>query len=153
MTNGWDDYFMDLARLAATRSKDRSTQVGCVIVGPHNEIRSTGYNGFPRGIDDEAPERHARPEKYFWVEHAERNAVYNAARCGVSLAGCRIYLPWFPCMDCARAIVQSGLVEVIATAPNLEDPQWGESIRRSLALFGEAGVAVRYVAQREGDRR
>lgn len=149
----WQDYFLDLARLAATRSKDRSTQIGCVIVGPDNEVRSTGYNGFPRDINDDVPERHERPEKYRWLEHAERNTVYNAARSGIALAGCRIYLPWFPCMDCARAIVQCGLVEVIATPPNLSDPRWVEDFRRTLTLFAEAGVTVTYVDAQPGDRQ
>lgn len=142
--SNWDSYFIELAKHAATRSKDRSTKVGCVIVGPDNEIRSTGYNGFPRGINDEAPERHERPAKYLWTEHAERNAIYNAARCGVSLKGCRAYLPWFPCMDCARAIVQSGIVELIAQQPDLDDAKWGKEFAAALQMFSEAGVAVRY---------
>jgi dCMP deaminase len=141
----WDEYFMSLARLTSLRSKDRSTKVGCVIVGPDNEIRTTGYNGFPRGIVDDAPERHERPEKYLWTEHAERNAIYNAARCGVPLKGCRVYLPWFPCMDCARAIVQSGVTELIAFKPNTSDQKWGAEFERALTLFSEAGVAVRFM--------
>lgn len=142
----WDTYFMNLARNVAERSKDRSTKVGCVIVGPDNEIRSTGYNGFPRGINDDAEDRHQRPEKYLWTEHAERNAVYSAARVGVPLNGCRAYLPWFPCMDCARALVQAGIVELIATKPDLSDPKWGEDFKRVGTLFGEAGVSVRFVS-------
>lgn len=141
----WDSYFMDLARLVSSRSKDRSTQTGCVIVGATNEIRSTGYNGFPRGVNDEAEERHARPEKYLWTEHAERNAIYNAARVGTPLAGCRIYLPWIPCMDCARAIVQAGIVEVIGVQMRLDDPKWAEDFKRVATLLGEAGVHLRYV--------
>lgn len=141
----WDEYFMAMARLAAARSKDRSTKVGCVIVGPDNEVRSIGYNGFPRGIDDDLAERHERPEKYFWTEHAERNAVYNAARAGIPLKGCRAYVPWFPCMDCARALVQSGIIELIAIEPDKANPRWGEDFKRVGVLLGEAGVAVRYV--------
>lgn len=143
----WDEYFMTLVRQVATRSKDRSTQVGCVIVGPDNEIRSTGYNGFPRGLRDDAPERHERPAKYLWTEHAERNAIYNAARCGTALKGCRAYLAWFPCMDCARAIVQSGIAELIAHKPDEADPKWGAEFTAALTMFREAGVAVRYVDQ------
>jgi dCMP deaminase len=140
----WDSYFMALARHVSTRSKDRSTRVGCVVVGPDNEIRSTGYNGFPRGIDDTVEARHQRPEKYLWTEHAERNAIYNAARMGAALKGCRVYLPWFPCMDCARAIVQAGIVEMVATKPNLEDRKWGEDFKRVGTLMQEAGVSVRF---------
>lgn len=140
----FDTYFLDLARHVSTRSKDRSTKVGCVLVGPDNEIRSTGYNSFPRGINDDAPERHERPEKYLWTEHAERNAIYNAARVGTPLKGCRAYLPWFPCMDCARALVQVGCVEVVAVKPDLSNPKWGTDFQRAAVLFEEAGVSVRF---------
>src|SRR5262245_49631273 len=121
----WDSRFMRLAEHIGGWSKDRSTRVGCVIVGPNREIRSTGYNGFPRGVEDLVDERHSRPAKYKWTEHAERNAIYNAARIGVSIDGCAMYVPWFPCMDCARAIVQSGLSVLVAYRPDLDDPQWG----------------------------
>ena len=100
MTNSitrWKSKFMRLAEEIADWSKDRSSKVGCVIVGPSNEIRSTGFNGFPRGVADDISERLTRPEKYLWTEHAERNAIYNAARAGISLEGCTMYLPWFPC--------------------------------------------------------
>ena len=140
----WDTRFMNLARHIAEWSKDRSRKVGAVVVGPANEVRALGYNGFPRGIDDDSPDRHERPEKYLWVEHAERNAIYNAARIGVSLSGCKMYLPWFPCMDCARAIVQSGISMLIAIEPDLSDPKWGEDFKRAILLFEEAGVAVRW---------
>ena len=75
----WNSRFMDLARLVAGWSKDTSTKVGCVIIGPDKEIRSTGYNGFPRGVDDTIPAGHERPAKYDFTEHAERNAIYNAS--------------------------------------------------------------------------
>lgn len=135
---------MDLALHVGEWSKDRSTRVGCVVVGPDREIRSVGYNGFPRGIMDDMESRHARPLKYCWTEHAERNAIYNAARIGVSLQNCRMYLTWFPCVECARAIVQVGLAERVASRPNLSDPQWGEQFAISLALLEESGVAIRW---------
>src|SRR5882724_1578597 len=103
----WDRRFLDLARHVGQWSKDQSRQVGCVIVGPSREIRAIGYNGFPRGADDSPDSlRNTRPNKYLWTEHAERNAIYQAARIGITVSGCTMYLPWFPCMDCARAIVQ-----------------------------------------------
>jgi len=142
----WDARFMALAQFVGDWSKDRSTKVGCVIVGPNNEIRAIGYNGFPRGIADDAEERHSRPAKYLWTEHAERNAIYHAALIGVALKGCRMYLPWFPCMDCARAIVQSGLSELIAFSPELGHPKWGKDFQASMALLREAGVHVRLVS-------
>lgn len=138
---------MGMARHAATRSKDRSTKVGCVIVGPDNDIRSTGYNSFPRGIDDANELRHERPEKYKWTEHAERNAIYSAARTGTPLNGCRAFLPWFPCMDCARALVQAGIVEVVGIKPDTSDPTWGADFARAETLFAEAGVNVRFVCE------
>lgn len=136
----WDEYFVSLCVLIATKSKDQNRKVGVVIVGPDNEIRSTGFNGAPRGVQ----ERHDRPEKYFWTEHAERNAIYNAARCGISLKGCRIYLPWFPCMDCARGIIQSGITLIICRKPDLNDVKWGEDFKRVIALFDEAKITVQY---------
>jgi dCMP deaminase len=140
----WDRRFMELARHVGQWSKDRSRRVGCVIVGPHNEVRAMGFNGFPRGVDDEIEVRHGRPTKYLWTEHAERNAIYNAARAGTSLEGCRMYIPWFPCMDCARAIVQVGIKELVAIKPDLVDEQWGEAFQTALELFAETGVRVRY---------
>ena len=140
----WDGRFMRIAMEIAQWSKDRSRKIGCVIVGPKNEIRSTGYNGFPRGLDDSADYRHERPMKYKWTEHAERNAIYNAARIGIALEGCRIYIPWFPCMDCARAIVQSGIVEMICVEPDLSDPQWGGDFAEVPVMLRESGVRVRW---------
>jgi dCMP deaminase len=141
----WDHRFMELARHVATWSKDKSRQVGCVIVGPDNVVRAIGFNGFPRGLNDDDEARHQRPAKYLWTEHAERNAIYTAARNGVALAGTRMYLPWFPCVDCARAIAQSGIVELNVNAPDLSDPQWGDSFGVSIELLDEAGVRVRHL--------
>jgi len=139
----WDDYFMTMAYLTAMRSKDASTHIGAVIVDDLNKIVSTGYNSFVRGINDDVPERQARPEKYFWMEHAERNAIYNAER---SVRSCRLYTNGIPCMDCARAIVQTGIKEVIVDRVWNDNNviKWKEHAARSLELFIEAGVAVRY---------
>jgi dCMP deaminase len=141
----WDRRFMQLAQHIGTWSKDRSRQVGCVVVGPDNVVRVVGFNGFPRGLNDEHDPRHERPAKYLWTEHAERNAIYTAARNGTSLAGSRMYLPWFPCVDCARAIVQGGITELIAAMPDLSDPQWGQGFTISAELLEEAGVRLRYL--------
>ena len=127
------------------KSKDKSTQIGAVIVGKDNEILSTGYNSFPRGLNDSIEERQERPEKYFWFEHAERNAIFNAARIGVSLKNSTIYITsGIPCMDCARGIVNSGIKTVwckyTCTTKNKE--KWEESQKRSLQLFDECGIQV-----------
>jgi dCMP deaminase len=144
----WDERFMQLAWHVASWSKDRSTKVGAVIVGPDNVVRAIGYNGFPRGVNDDAEDRHERPLKYRWTEHAERNAIYNAARIGVSLADCTMYLPWFPCMDCARAIVQAGIAELVAIKPDTDHATWGEDFRLALQLFEEAMIRVRWYGRK-----
>ncbi len=140
----WDKRFMDLALHVASWSKDQSTKVGCVVVSPSREILALGYNGFPRGLDDERSERHQRPAKYMWTEHAERNAIFSAARVGVSLLRSTMYLPWFPCPDCARAIVQAGIGTLVAVTPDHADPRWGEGFPASEGILGECGVAVRW---------
>jgi dCMP deaminase len=142
--------YIEMADLVGTWSKDRSRKVGCVVVGPNKEVRSTGYNGFPRRVSDVIEERHKRPAKYMWTEHAERNAIYNAARVGIPLEGCTIYMAWFPCIDCARAIVQSGITTLVsASQPDLNDPKYGEEFRTGLQLLKEAGIAYRLYT-REG---
>jgi dCMP deaminase len=148
MSAGWDAHFLKLASVTAERSKDRSSRIGCVIVGPDNEIRSTGYNGMPRGLNDNVESRHERPEKYLWFEHAERNAIYNAARMGTALKGCRAYVSMMlPCMDCARALIQSGIQEVIHDDPKDAPPdmaeRWSEHMTKSRVMLFEAGLRVR----------
>jgi dCMP deaminase len=143
----WDTRFMSLAHHIAHWSKERGRRVGTVIVGVDNEIRATGFNGFPRGVNDELAHRHDPDtgEKYFWSSHAERNAVYSAARIGIPLRGCTIYVPWFPCGECAKAIIQSGIVELVAYEPDLSDGKWGPDFHRVLEMLSEGAVRVRYL--------
>jgi dCMP deaminase len=143
----WTEYFLNIAEQVKLKSKDESTQIGAVIVGIDNEVLSTGYNSFPRGMDDSKQERQERPEKYFWFEHAERNAIYNAARVGTALKNSTIYLTsGVPCMDCARGIVNSGIKVVwckrICTTKNKE--KWVESQLKSIQLLNECGVQVMF---------
>jgi dCMP deaminase len=140
----WDEYFMIMAKVIATRSKDQSTKVGAVIVGPDHEIRSTGYNGMARGVNDDVAYRHQRPEKYKWFEHAERNAIYNAARMGAHLLNCKIYGTQIPCTDCSRAIIQAGLREVIVESLTVNE-RWIEDALRSQDMFHESGVLIREI--------
>ena len=142
----WDSRFMHLALHVRDWSKDPRTKVGCVIVGPSNEVRSIGYNGLPRGVDDTKRSRYEPLDKYKWIEHAERNAIYNAARAGIPLEGCRMYVPWFPCADCARAIIQSGLSELVASEPDFNHPKWGDDFRVATELLKEAQVRVRFLS-------
>ncbi|WP_249029961.1 deoxycytidylate deaminase [Tannockella kyphosi] len=111
----WDEYFMSVAKLSAYRSKDPNTQVGCCIVNASNKIVGVGYNGLPWGCeDDEYPwqERDGQLQetKYPYVVHAELNAILNST---TSLSGCRLYVSLFPCHECVKAIIQSGIVEIV----------------------------------------
>lgn len=136
--------YLEIARATAKLSKDTSTQVGALILGPSQEVRSLGYNGAPRGCTADVDARgRERPEKYFWFSHAELNAITNAARVGTPLLGSSLIVTHFPCMDCARAIVQSGIVEVFCPEPEAEFVnRWQEHTMRALLLFEECGVKV-----------
>ncbi len=137
----WDEYFMGVALLASMRSKDPSTQVGACIVDDQNRILSTGYNGFPQGCsDDEYPwERDGEGEntKYPYVVHAELNAILNAG--GRSLKGARIYVALFPCNECAKAIIQSGISEIIYLSDKYHDT---DSMKASRRMLRSAGVRL-----------
>ncbi len=135
--------------LISSKSKDANTKVGCIIVGEGNEFISSGYNSFPRGIDDNVPERQTRPTKYMYIEHAERNAIYNAARVGVKTSGSRIYIDFYPCSDCARAIIQSGIVEIVIDGKDYDSKEkywnerWKEHMEASKQMLQEAGVKIK----------
>jgi len=143
----WHCYFIEGANWVSTKSKDRSTKVGAMIVGPDMEGLTSGYNGFPRGIDDAVDARHERPAKYRWTEHAERNAIYHAARHGVRIHGCTLYLNYSPapgiCTDCARAIIQAGIRRVVG--PTTAFPgvgNWTEDFLIANEMFEEVGIEV-----------
>ena len=138
---------MLLAPHLATWSIEKGRRVGTVIVGPDNEIRSTGFNGLPRGVRDDLEERHSRVTgaKYIWSCHAEQNAIFNAARIGVPLEGCTIYVPWFPCVECTKAIIQSGLKELVAYAPDRPNSNWHEDFAIAGQMLKEAGIEVRTI--------
>ena len=150
----WDQLYMTMCYLVGMRSRDEHTHVGSVIVDSDNVLVSTGYNSYPRNIEPDPEGKRASREggeKYYWMEHAERNAIYNAARRGTVLKGCRLYVPWTPCCDCARGIIQTGISEVIIHK-NGEDfynqntsGQWLESHKRTQEMFKEAGVNIRYI--------
>jgi len=142
----WNYRFMEIALYISMWSKDPNTKVGCVVVGPDKEIRSQGYNGFPRGVNDDIEERHYRPLKYAFYEHSERNAIYNAGRFGASLKGCVLYVTMPPCADCARAIIQSGIKQVYYLEPSpekartLPNGNWRDTVHCSFEMFNETGV-------------
>ena len=135
---GWDDYFMGVSLLAADRSKDPSTQVGACIVSDDNRILSTGYNGFPQGCsDDDFPwnrDESLGETKYNFVVHAELNAILNAG--GKSLIGSRIFVSLFPCHECAKAIIQSGVKEVVYLSDKYNGTVSDNASKRMLQAAG-----------------
>ena len=132
----WDEYFMGVAKLAARRSKDPSTQVGACIVSQENIIISTGYNGMPKGCsDDEFPwAREGAETKYPYVVHAELNAILNAN--GRDLRGSRVYVALFPCNECAKAIIQSGVKEVVYLSDKYANTPGVQASKRMLTAAG-----------------
>ena len=137
----WDEYFMSLAHLSAVRSKDPSTQVGAVIVDSNNKVVGLGYNGFPRGCDDkEFPwEREGEflDTKYAYVVHAELNAILNANKL---IENCRLYVSLFPCNECSKAIIQSGIKEIIYESDKYKDL---DQFKASKKMLEAAGVKLR----------
>ena len=144
--SSWDVRWMDLAQFVSSWSKDRSRKTGTVIVDARNVLIAVGWNGFPRGLDDELSARHERPAKYQWTEHAERNAIYNAAAKGVSTFGCRIYISWYPCADCARAIIQAGITALVVIEPDWQDSKWASDFAVVREMLREAGIACEFIS-------
>ncbi len=166
----WEQTYMTMCYQIARRSRDLSTHAGTVITTKDHVPVSFGYNSFPRGIDfegeigkDGLPSRQSRidGEKYHWIEHSERNAIYNANRTGVPLLDTRLYVNWVPCTDCARAIIQSGISEVIihklgqqafdhSRVPDGsvwttgDTNKWESSFHLSWGMMEEAGVNVEW---------
>lgn len=136
----WDEYFMGVAKLSGMRSKDPNTQVGCCIVSQDNKILSMGYNGFPTGCaDDDFPWIREGDDpletKYIYTVHSELNAILNYR--GGSLEGAKLYVSLFPCNECAKAIIQSGIKEVIYDSNKYEGTA---SVLASMRMFQAAGV-------------
>ena len=145
MTSKWDLRFIELARHISGWSKDPSTKVGCVVVGEDREIRSTGFNGFPRGIDDDAERLADREKKYPLICHAEENAIMHAARIGVSLKDSTAYVTWPPCSRCARSLIQAGIREVVYSSSEEIPERRLEDFEISTGMLAEANVLVRSV--------
>lgn len=132
MMNIWDRRFLELAKHISEWSDYPGRKIGAVITDKTNVVVSIGINSMPNGIDASNKERYYTNDRLKWFEHAERNAIFNAR---VSLIDSKIYINFFPCMECARAIVQCGISEVIAFQPNLDDPDWGYDFELSMQLF------------------
>jgi len=138
----WDSRFLKLAKQVAEWSKDPSTKIGAVAVGPKGNVLAQGYNGFPRGIFDYEERYNKRETKYKLVVHAEMNVIYNATYNGVSLDGASLYVAGLPiCNECAKGIIQVGIRRVIIEEV-VVPPKWEESWHWSKLMFNEAGVDV-----------
>jgi dCMP deaminase len=139
----WTEYYMRHQYLASEKSKDPSTKIGAVLVRGDN-IVSIGYNGFPRGINDSNERLANREEKYFYVVHAEANAILNAARNGIATKGSILYTSGMPCNECAKAIIQAGIdtVYIHSQYPSLSHGKWSKSVSKAQEMFEEAGVFV-----------
>ena len=146
----WNEWFLQGVYWVASKSKDPKTKIGALIV-KDKRIISTGYNGIPIGVDDKNKSRHERPEKYKWYEHGERNAIYAAAKYGISTDGAILYTNALPCADCARGIIQSGITRVyihqqfndLCNATQRE--QWKGHDNATFTMFNESGVEVHTV--------
>ncbi len=133
----WDEYFMGLAHLSALRSKDPNTQVGAAIVDENHRVVSVGYNGFPKGCsDDEFPwsrEGGVLSSKYAFVVHAELNAILNSPRL---VSGCTIYVSLFPCNECAKAIIQSGIKKIVYESDKYAHTETTQASKKMLEAAG-----------------
>ena len=139
----WDEYFMGLAHLSALRSKDPNTQVGAAIVDENHRVVSVGYNGFPTGVsDDEFPwsrEGDVLTSKYAFVVHAELNAILNSQR---SVRGCTIYVSLFPCNECAKATIQSGIKKIVYESDKYNGVDTNIASKRMLKAAGVELVRI-----------
>ncbi len=140
----WDDWFIGLAEYVASRSKDPSTKCGAVIVRPDKTVASLGFNGFPRGISDDQSLLNERDMRLSRTIHAELNAILSAKE---PLVGYTLYVWPFPtCSNCALAIIQAGIVRVVAPMASAElMERWGDSIKLANSLYFEAGVKYKWV--------
>ena len=134
---------LEVAIVVARRSPSRPRKVGAVLVLADGKTLAA-CNDFPGGVRD-LDERHAHPERLLWIEHAERNAIFAAARAGLATAGATLIATFHPCADCARAIVQAGIADLHTLAPDFADPLWGQAFRCSRAILEEGGVRVVYL--------
>lgn len=142
-----EKYMKLTQNIATIFSKDPSTKVGALFLSnKSHRVLSMGYNGMPRGFDETITSRWCRPIKYMYVEHAERNAIYNACRSGVPLEDSTAFVTLFPCTDCIRAMIQSG-VKMIVTLEITDDvsEQWRENFKYSMEIANECGIVVKFL--------
>ncbi len=147
MERKWINRFYKQAFEVSLWSTDINKKVGCVIVNEDNNILSCGYNSFPKGANQvDFPERfYEKPLKYMWTEHAERNAIYNATKNGVSLKNSIAFITYFPCCECARALIQVGVKKIYTPKPDFKNSKWNESWVVSKEMFNECGVEFHWI--------
>ena len=138
------DILLKQCETVAQNSSDSNRKVGCIITDETGTVILSACNDLVIGVQ-QSEERCCKPLKYKWIEHAERNAIYKAARNGICLAGKTIYINWFPCVECCRAIIQSGISKIVApTRPDTTHHRWGESFQTALQMLDEVGLEVVY---------
>lgn len=141
MIDKWDKRFLSLAKEISQWSKDPSTKIGAVTIGPNRRLLSTGYNGFPRGIVDTDERLTNRDLKYKYVVHGEMNCIYNATLNGVSLNDANLYVYGLPvCSECAKGIIQVGIKNVFMCFPGSISEKWKDSFDTSKKMFDECGI-------------
>lgn len=143
----WDKKYIRLAREISSWSKDPSKQIGAVAIGEKGQVLAQGYNGFPRGIEDNDERLNHRQTKYKYVVHAEMNCIYNATYNGVSLNGSTMYIYGLPvCSECAKGLIQVGIKRVVSTPITDATPEtWVESTKLTKEIFEEAGVEYDFI--------
>lgn len=145
MSRKWDLRYIKMAQQVSSWSKDPSTQVGAVAVSDKGQVLCTGYNGFPRGIEDADYRYNNRELKYELIVHAEMNAIYNATYNGVSLDGATMYVSGLPCCNkCALGLIQTGIKRVVMQG-NPDDPRWADSWKMSMDLFNETNIEWEFI--------
>lgn len=143
--NSWDDFFFDICQVISSKSKDNSTKVGAVIVNSGHSIISTGFNGFPIGVDDTISSRYDRPEKYLWTCHAEENAIAFAARNGISTNDATLYSNRMPsCSRCSRLALQAGIrtFKVLCDVDQSTLERWSEENKIVIQMVKEANASM-----------
>lgn len=163
MSERWDLHFLGMALYHSKLSKDPSTRVGAIIVGPDRELLSGGFNGFPRLIADTPERLHDRETKLKLIVHAEMNALLAAARTGMRVKGCSLYLAatddsrlvWGgpPCTRCTVEIIQAGITEIVSFPVKAVPSRWHEDLKLSRELLDEAGITYRELAKASEDRQ
>lgn len=143
--------YLKLAKSTADLfSKDPSTKVGCILLAPESyQVLSIGYNGMPRNINESNQSRWERPIKYSYVEHAERNCLYNACRSGTCTYNSIAISTLYPCCDCCRALIQSGIKTVVTMEPDTSNPRWGNDFVISKEMFEEANINMILLTEEE----